>query len=65
MSLTMYRIVYTYNCNELETKSWWHFHSVKTALNEKLNFKLNFSVWFATRMDGDLYFVLIIELLDC
>lgn len=42
MSLTMYRIVYTYNCNELETKSWWHFHSVKTALNEKLNFTLTF-----------------------
>lgn len=42
MSVTMYRIVYTYNCNELETKSWWHFHSVKTALNEKLNFKLTF-----------------------
>lgn len=42
MSLTMYRIVYTYNCNELETKSWWHFRSVKTALNEKLNFKLAF-----------------------
>lgn len=42
MSLTMYRIVYTYNCNELETKSWWHFHSVKTALNEKLSFTLTF-----------------------
>lgn len=42
MSLTMYRIVYTYNCNELETKSWWHFHSVKTALNEKLNLTLTF-----------------------
>lgn len=42
MSLAMYRIVYTYNCNELETKSWWHFHSVKTALNEKLNFTLTF-----------------------
>lgn len=42
MPLTMYRIVYTYNCNELETKSWWHFHPVKTALNEKLNLTLTF-----------------------
>lgn len=36
------RIVYTYNCNELEKKSWWHFHSVKAALNEKLTFTLTF-----------------------
>ncbi|KAM7334879.1 hypothetical protein ACRRTK_005356 [Alexandromys fortis] len=42
MSLAMYRrIVYTY-CNELEKKSWWYFHSVEFALNEKLNFTLTF-----------------------
>lgn len=35
------RIVYTY-CNELGKKSWRHFHSVKIALNEKLNFTLTF-----------------------
>lgn len=35
------RIVYTY-CNELEKKSWWHFHSLEVALNEKLNFTLTF-----------------------
>lgn len=42
MSLAMYRrIVYTC-CDELGKKSWWHFHSVKIAPNEKLNFTPTF-----------------------
>lgn len=62
MSLAMYRrIVYTY-CNELEKKIMVALPFTWVCTEWKVKFHTNFSVWFATRMDGDLYFVLIIEL---
>lgn len=55
------RIVYTY-CNELEKEIMVALPFSPNCTEWKVKFHTNFSVWFATRTDGDLYFVLIIEL---